>query len=83
MLKLNARYLNSDGKSTNPVIVNLSNDLSVCVEFGLKYVKFGVLRPEIPSCSTSKKNAFTLLTSSAKTIKLPDKISSDDKLMII
>ena len=28
----------SDGKSTNPVIVNLSNDLSVCAEFGLKYV---------------------------------------------
>ena len=39
------------------------------------------MRPEIPSCSTSKKNAFTLLMSSAKTMKLPDKISSDDKLM--
>jgi uncharacterized protein YqhQ len=45
----------------------------------LKYVKFGVLRPEIPSSSTSKKNAFTLLMSSAKTMKL-DKISSNDKL---
>ena len=45
----------SDGKSTNPVIVNLSNEMSVCVEFGLKYVKFCVLklRPEIPSCSTT------------------------------
>ena len=32
-------------------------------------------------CSTSKKNAFMLLMSSAKTMKLPDKISSDDKLM--
>ena len=30
---------------------------------------------------TSKKNAFTLLMSSAKSMKLSDKISSDDKLM--
>jgi hypothetical protein len=82
LLNVEVEYSVSDGKSTNPVIVNLSNDLSVCVDLGIKYVKFGLLRRAIPSCSTSKKNAFTSLRSSAKTMNLPDKISSDDKLMV-